>query len=76
MSGLVRKKFPYRWKNWKPVLSVPQHHLKTIDFFGAVIGSDRYRTGIYFWLTTYRAMNVGAAAPATDSGQSWTVIYT
>ena len=57
VGGLVRKKvsdYPLE-KLEELVLSVAQHHLKTIELFGAVIGFViGVGQAIYFWLTYHR----------------------
>jgi uncharacterized membrane protein YheB (UPF0754 family) len=57
VGGLVRKKvsdYPLE-KLEALVLSVAQHHLKTIELFGAVIGFViGVGQAIYFWLTYHR----------------------
>ena len=57
VGGLVRKKvsdYPLE-KLEALVLSVAQHHLKTIELFGAVIGFFiGVGQAIYFWLTYHR----------------------
>jgi len=54
VGGLVRKKvsdYPLA-KLEELVLSVAQHHLKTIELFGAVIGFFiGVAQAIYFWFT-------------------------
>ncbi len=54
VGGLVRKKvsdYPVE-KLEELVLSVAHHHLKTIEFFGAVIGFFiGVGQAIYFWIT-------------------------
>jgi uncharacterized membrane protein YheB (UPF0754 family) len=54
VGGLVRKKvsdYPIE-KLEELVLSVAQHHLKTIELFGAIIGFFiGVGQAIYFWLT-------------------------
>ncbi|HSB28439.1 MAG TPA: hypothetical protein VLE19_11320, partial [Pyrinomonadaceae bacterium] len=54
VGGLVRKKvsdYPIE-KLEELVLSVAQHHLKTIELFGAIIGLFiGVGQAIYFWLT-------------------------
>jgi uncharacterized membrane protein YheB (UPF0754 family) len=57
VGGLVRKKvsdYPLE-KLEELVLSVAQHHLKTIELFGAIIGFFiGVGQAIYFWLTYHR----------------------
>ena len=57
VGGLVRKKvsdYPLE-KLEELVLSVAQHHLKTIELFGAIIGFFiGVAQAIYFWFTYHR----------------------
>jgi uncharacterized membrane protein YheB (UPF0754 family) len=57
VGGLVRKKvsdYPLE-KLEELVLSVAQHHLKTIELFGAIIGFFiGVGQAIYFWFTYHR----------------------